>query len=63
MHMHREMPLNPKAVTTKVATNLDALEALMVHSQSCGLTLPVDTNDMAIPCDEVDVNQPGKCKE
>ena len=44
-HMNMGTPLNPAAVATEVATNLDAFGALMSSiSQPCGLTLPVDTN-------------------
>ena len=63
-HMYRETPLNPEAVTTEVATNLGALEALLgSNSQPCGLTLPVDTKDAAIQYEEFDINQQNKCKE
>ena len=63
-HMYRDTHLNPEAVATEVATNLDALGALMgSNSQPCELTLLVDTKDAATQCEELDINQPNKSKE
>ena len=44
--------------------NLGALGALLgSNSQPCGITLPVNTKDAAMQCEEFDINQQNKCKE
>ena len=70
-HMHRETPMNPEAVATEVATNLDALGALMSsrdnsHSSGHVTVSPVPTNDAATQYEGVDVEiqcSPEKQKE
>ena len=61
-HMHRETPMNPEAVATEVATNLDALGALMSsrdnsHSSGHVTVSPVPTNDAATQYEGVDVEK------
>ena len=70
-HMHRETPMNPEAVATEVATNLDALGALMSsrdnsHSSGHVTVSPVPTNDAVTQYEGVDVEiqcNPEKQKE
>ena len=70
-HMHRETPMNPEAVATEVATNLDALGALMSsrdnsHPRGHVTVSPVPTNDAATQYEGVDVEiqcNPEKQKE